>query len=121
MRKGFQASALDRLLTRLRGGEPKPAAVRPPSRPFQATSIYRGTDSCKMVRKFSEHRFLVKDAPPLPLMGCTMSARCDCRYVKHADRRSEARRLVEFGVSPILFDGKERRVMRGRRARDSNS
>ena len=119
MRKGTQVSILDRLLSRLRGGEPTPPpAVAQPPRPYQALSIYRGAESCKTARRFSDHRFLMKDAPRLSLTGCTMSATCDCRYVKHRDRRSDPRRLIDFGVSPTLFDGKERRSLDGRRIRD---
>lgn len=118
MRKGTQASILDRLLSRLRGVEATPPAAVAAPRPYQAISIYRGTDSCKVARRFSDHRFLAREAPQLPLTGCTMNAKCECRYVKHRDRRSDPRRLIDFGVSPTLFDGKERRVVNGRRARD---
>jgi hypothetical protein len=121
MRKGNHASVLDRLLSRLRGSEPTPPpAVRAPARPFQAISIYRGVDACELARRSSERRVLAKDAPKLPLPGCTMSETCECRYIKHGDRRAEPRRLVDFGASPdlTLFDGKERRRANGRRARD---
>jgi hypothetical protein len=122
MRKERQASVLDRLLSRLRGAEPTPPpAIRPPPRPFQAISIYRGIDSCAPARRSSDRRILAKDAPKLPLPGCTMSATCECRYIKHGDRRAESRRLVDCDASPdlTLFDGKERRSNAGgRRARD---
>ena len=121
MRKEPQASIIDRLLSRLRGSEPAPPpAIRPPARPFQAISIYRGIDACEVARKTGERRILAKDAPKLPLSGCTMSETCECRYVKHSDRRAEPRRLVDFGASPdlTLFDGRERRRAGGRRARD---
>lgn len=71
-----------------------------------------------MAKKLSEHRFLAKDAPPVPLAGCTMKEHCQCRYLKHKDRRSESRRLVEFGMSARLFDGSERRRIGGRRKTD---
>jgi len=121
MRNGHQASVLERLLSRLRGREPAPPpAIRPPSRPFQAISIYRGVDACEHARMASDRRFLSKDAPKLPLTGCTMSEECECRYVKHGDRRADPRRLVDFGASPdlTLFEGRERRRSNGRRARD---
>jgi hypothetical protein len=47
-----------------------------------------------------------------------MPASCQCRYVKHRDRRAEPRRLVDFGVSTRLFDGRERRSKGGRRSDD---
>ena len=48
-----------------------------------------------------------------------MSKSCQCKYIKHRDRRSEPRRLIDFGVAARLFDGKERRARRiGRRTSD---
>lgn len=96
----------------------EPPAVSGPLRPFQAISIYRGLTCCQMARRFDEHRFLVRDAPPLPLSGCTMSEKCQCKYIKHRDRRAEPRRLMDFGVGASLFDGRERRLRGGRRSND---
>ena len=97
----------------------EPPAVSGPLRPFQAISIYRGLICCDMARKFSDHRFLVRDAPPLPLAGCSLAKTCQCKYIKHRDRRSEPRRLIDFGVVARLFDGNERRARRaGRRTSD---
>ena len=107
-------SLLEGLLTRF-SSRKEPPAVSGPLRPFQAISIYRGLICCDMARKFSEHRFLVRDAPPLPLAGCSMGKTCQCKYIKHRDRRSEPRRLIDFGVAARLFDGKERRARRGGR------
>lgn len=93
----------------------EPPAATAPLRPFQAISIYRGLVCCQIARKFSEHRFLVRDAPPLPLSGCTMSEKCQCKYIKHRDRRAEARRLIDFGLATRLFDGREQRARGGGR------
>ena len=115
--KPAKTSLLEGLLARF-GGRKEPPAATGPLRPFQAISIYRGLICCDMARKFSEHRFLVRDAPPLPLAGCPMRKTCQCKYIKHRDRRGEARRLVDFGVAVRLFDGKERRNRGGRRSGD---
>jgi len=113
-------SLLSVLLERLRRPQTAPPSGTPaaPLRRFQAISIYRGVTACDAARKFSEHRFLARDAPPLPLSGCTMRERCQCKYSKHRDRRGESRRLVDFGVAVRLFDGRERRSNPGRRAND---
>ncbi|HKS55269.1 MAG TPA: hypothetical protein VJS12_08290 [Steroidobacteraceae bacterium] len=101
------------------GARKDPPEATGPLRPFQAISIYRGLICCDMARKFSEHRFLVRDAPPLPLSSCSMSEKCQCRYIKHKDRRAEPRRLIDFGVASRLFDGRERRTRGGgRRSKD---
>jgi hypothetical protein len=117
MPKPAKTSLLQGLLARF-GTRKEPPAVTAPLRPFQAISIYRGVMSCEMARKFSEHRFLVRDAPPLPLAGCNMRKSCQCKYIKHRDRRAEPRRLIDFGVAARLFDGRERRKVGGRRSND---
>ena len=118
MPKQAKGSLLQGLLARF-SGRKEPPAVTGPLRPFQAISIYRGAASCEMARRFSDHRFLVRDAPPLPLAGCSMSNTCQCKYIKHRDRRAEPRRLIDFGVAARLFDGRERRARSGgRRTRD---
>ena len=106
------------LLSRLTKSQPPEPKKVAPARPFQAISIFKGARSCEMARKFSEHRFLAREAPQLPLTGCTMSQSCECRYIRHKDRRGEPRRLVDFGIATRLFDGKERRLRGGRRSSD---
>lgn len=111
-----ETSILSNLMARLRGEPKAPPPMRQPPRPFQAISIYRGTACCAIAKQFSEHRFLAKDAPELPLTGCTMPERCDCRYLKHKDRRTGERRLVDFTFAANIYSGAERRRLRsGRR------
>jgi hypothetical protein len=117
MRKAEKTSLLSGLLSRI-GTRKEPPPAPTPLRPFQAISIYRGLTACSMAKRFSEHRFLVRDAPPLPLGGCTMSGSCQCKYIKHKDRRGESRRLMDFGMAVRLFDGRERRARNGRRSGD---
>jgi hypothetical protein len=117
MPRQAKKSLLEGLLARFSSRKDPPAATGP-LRPFQAISIYRGLICCDMARKFSEHRFLVRDAPPLPLAGCNMRKTCVCKYIKHRDRRAEPRRLIDFGVAARLFDGRERRARGGRRSND---
>ena len=102
-------SLLQTLWSRLRKkpDEPKPVEV---VRPFPAISIYRGMKSCEMAKRFSEHRFLAKDAPTLPMSGCTMPKMCTCRYLKHKDRRTERRRFIEFGTAMRNYLGQDRRT-----------
>jgi hypothetical protein len=99
----------------------KPAATRNSTqehRPFQAIAIYRGVRACDLAKKFSEHRFLARDAPPLPLAGCSMTSTCECRYLKYKDRRGTQRRLVDFGAPARIFSGEDRRKHDGRRSGD---
>ena len=118
MPKQAKRSLLQGLLARF-SSRKEPPAVSGPLRPFQAILIYRGLICCDMARKFSDHRFLVRDAPPLPLAGCSLAKTCQCKYIKHRDRRAEPRRLIDFGVAQRLFDGRERRERGGgRRSKD---
>jgi hypothetical protein len=117
MPRQAKRSLLGGLLARFTSRKEPPAATGP-LRPFQAISIYRGLICCDMARKFSDHRFLVRDAPPLPLAGCNLGKACQCKYIKHRDRRAEPRRLIDFGVAARLFDGRERRARGGGRRSD---
>jgi hypothetical protein len=117
MQKPAKTSLFEGLLARF-GSRREPPAVTGQLRPFQAISIYRGLICCELARKFSEHRFLARDAPPLPLGGCSMRKTCHCKYIKHKDRRAESRRLNDFGLAARLFDGRERRNRGGRRSND---
>lgn len=117
MRKQRQ-SLLSTLLSRLRKSEPQKPSAAKPHAPFQAIAIYRGLDACDMAKKFSEHRFLAREAPTLPLPGCTLAQNCQCRYLKFRDRRAEARRTNDFSAATRLYDQGERRGFRGRRRTD---
>lgn len=122
MVKHQQPSLLSRLLPGFGGKAARIDRTDAKLRPFQAISIYRGVTACPMARKFSEHRFLAKDAPQLPLTGCALRETCECVYLKHKDRRAEPRRLVDFGTSAHLLKsghkGEERRMRTHRRSID---
>src|SRR5688500_3618084 len=121
MERRSRSSLLDTLLSRIRTKRALPEPLREPVRPFQAISIFRGTSACDAARRFCDHRFLAKDAPTLPLPGCTMPESCECRYLKHKDRRSTQRRSVDFIATSRIYIGKERRQLKGRRASDLDS
>jgi hypothetical protein len=71
--------------------------------------------ACDGARALEGQRFLVKDAPSLPLKGCT-AAQCSCSFGKLSDRRTEGRRLEHGGLSATLFLTNSRRKKRDRRA-----
>jgi hypothetical protein len=110
-------SLLSIFLSRLNKTETR-QREKPAVLPFQAIAIFRGGTACEMAKKFSEHRFLAREAPSLPLQGCTMSKQCECRYLKFKDRRIDARRLNDFGAATRLYSKSERRGFRGRRKSD---
>ncbi|QFU74585.1 hypothetical protein EY643_02355 [Halioglobus maricola] len=77
---------------------------------------------CPALKTYKGKRFLVKNAPPLPVPGCT-SGHCECRYVHYEDRRDELddRRGLN-GLRAELFSqsgkGDRREKHRGRRQDD---
>lgn len=113
MRKsqGLLATLLSRL-----GRKQHEVAKPAPVSKFQAIAIYRGLECCAMAKKFAEHRFLLRDAPVLPLPQCSMPERCECRYLRFKDRRTENRRADDFGAATRRY-GSDRRA-RGRRKTD---
>jgi hypothetical protein len=117
MPKPYRKSLLSFLLPRL-GREP-PQPVSKLSIPmFQGVSIHAGPKACGAVKQVDARRFLAKSVPALPLAGCGIPGQCQCRYVKYKERRSDARRLVDCGLTNSFFDGAERRSSQPRRKVD---
>lgn len=73
-----------------------------PANPFRAISIVCGEAACATASMNAEKRYLLAEAPQLPLAGCA-EGRCGCRYQHHADRRSSDNdRRLNFGLSQEL-------------------
>jgi hypothetical protein len=81
---------------------------------FGAVEIRTRDGACQAAQALAGQRYLAKDAPALPLAGCT-SARCSCTFGKLVDRRTETRRLLHGGLSASLFLAASRRKKRERR------
>jgi len=85
---------------------------------WQAVSVVPGRDACEAVEKLREQRFLVRGAPRLPLPNCTNQDRCQCKYQRWSDRRSNIRRSDDrFEGKSGAASGKERRRPGERRER----
>lgn len=86
---------------------------------WTAVSILSSTSSCEAARALKGQRFLSAEAPRLPLVECTQSARCACTYRKYSDRRAGPRREADTtGLRRAVEVGKDRRIKRGRRSTD---
>jgi hypothetical protein len=118
MSKPYRKSLLSLLLPRLGGDPPQQTKTTAAAPAFQAVSIHPGAKVCATAKQLGDRRFLARTAPPLPLAGCTLQGGCQCRYVKHRDRRVDSRRLLNGGLAAQLFDGRERRARKGRRSSD---
>jgi len=100
-----------------RRGRQRPDAPRrtKPAGRFGAVEIRMRRGACDGARALEGQRFLAKDAPALPLKGCT-AAQCSCSFGKLSDRRTDGRRLEYGGLSATLFLTNSRRKKRDRRA-----
>jgi len=89
------------------------------STPWHAVSVVTGRWCCDAARGILGARFLSRDAPRLPLTGCTSLESCVCSYRHHADRRAAARRKDDvMGVRRGMPVPNDRRFDRGRRDDD---
>jgi hypothetical protein len=80
---------LVRVLTRLnRRGEAEQTQTK---NPYHCVAVEHGWHACNTAQRLGETRFLSKEAPPLPLPGCSLRP-CQCRYKHFDDRRAEERR-----------------------------
>jgi hypothetical protein len=60
--------------------------------------------------------YLLREAPRLPLYGCTMPTNCSCKFRKNADRRDGDRRLFGTTETNRWFAGLDSRKRGGRRS-----
>jgi len=88
---------------------------------YQAVSIMTPMNCCGSVRELHGKRYLVREAPRLPLATCDISA-CKCGYMRYPDRRvDEGDRRGPPGLKSELFalnESEDRRHARGRRWSD---
>ena len=86
--------------------------------PWSAVRIAPGGEACAKAVALHDKRFLARDAPALPLKGCTRSATCNCIYRHYADRRAGPRRDAAAAGTRPLRSPVERRATRERRGSD---
>jgi hypothetical protein len=86
--------------------------------PWSAVRIDPDKAACAKAMALQGKRFLGRDAPALPLKGCTRSAACNCIYRHYADRRAGPRRDAAPSTGRTQRAPLERRAARGRRGSD---
>ncbi|MGH8230509.1 MAG: hypothetical protein ACRESY_01665 [Steroidobacteraceae bacterium] len=82
---------------------------------YRAVSLLAGIQCRVAVRDGVDKRYLLGEAPRLPLAGCATPEQCTCKYRKHADRRNDDRRLLGGTHCAAWYAGSERRARRSRR------
>jgi len=86
--------------------------------PWSAVRLVPHGEACARAAALNDKRFLARDAPALPLKGCTLGAVCNCRYMHYGDRRAGPRRDQEVTGRRMVKAPVERRSARGRRGSD---
>lgn len=98
--------------------QPAPGARLKPAHAggdFRAVSVAPSTECHAGLKDASAKRYLLREAPRLPLADCATPANCSCKFRKHADRRDGDRRLLGMTETNRWFAGSERRNRGGRR------
>ena len=89
--------------------------------PYQAVSINYGGCACSAIKAIGDKRFLADQAPRVPLQECN-AERCDCKYVRHDDRRLKEDRRALYCLQTDLHvvggESEKRAPGIGRRSTD---
>jgi hypothetical protein len=118
MIKALQA-LLGKTPRELTAKKPAAAATGKPSpggRDYRAVSLASSGSCCAAAKAAAGQRYLLREAPRLPLPECTMPTRCSCRFRKDADRRDGERRLFAASEINRWFSGPEGRKRKSRRS-----
>ena len=94
----------------------KPYRIR--IEPWSAVRLVPHGKACARATALHDKRFLAREAPALPLKGCTLPSSCNCMYKHYVDRRSGPRRDEEVTGRRVARPSVERRSARGRRGSD---
>ena len=105
----------NKLLSRLRRAPGAPPGHGNAS-PYRAVSVIPTRASCPAAVAIMHTRFLIADAPTLPLPMCTWPLSCTCKFRTHEDRRESTRRSDANDATQL--SRKDRRQSYGRRATD---
>jgi hypothetical protein len=101
---------------------PAPGAGSKPSdtgRDYRAVSLAPGGVCCVAAKKTPGKRYLLREAPRLPLVDCTMPTNCSCKFRKHTDLRDSDRRALGAIEASRWLAASERRKRGGRRPAES--
>lgn len=103
-------------------GTPRSAKPKKSSSDGYRSVTVRPNDQecCQFVRSLADERFLLEEAPMLPLSLCDAPV-CRCTYERFDDRRSGARRAsdIAFDIASNLHGEENRNAkMPGRRSDD---
>jgi hypothetical protein len=90
-------------------------------RRWHAVSVKPCPGACSVADTGRDRRWLSREAPALPLPGCTSPNRCRCTYIHHEDRRGMARRAEDSDAFARPAKVANERRQRGTRRTPRNS
>ena len=82
--------------------------------------VPHGDACCQAAKSIADERFLLEEAPMLPLPTCEAET-CHCTYKRFDDRRADIRRASDMGFHMASeLQGQQKRISRslGRRSED---
>jgi len=86
------------------------------SKRWHAVSVRPCQGACTVASSNRDRRWLSREAPQLPLPGCTRPDTCKCTYQHHEDRRAGGRRAEDTDAFRTLArPANERRSHHDRR------
>jgi hypothetical protein len=86
---------------------------------FRAVEIAPSIMCCAAATNATGTPYLLREAPRLPLDGCTMPTNCSCKFRKNADRRDSDRRLFGATETNRWFAGVDSRARGSRRSEEN--
>lgn len=92
----------------------KKLEASPPKPQYRCVMINTGLNACSAAQAMAMKPILMNEAPILPLKGCNM-AKCDCKFTRHNDRRSDSRRDRLKSAEEIMGNANNRREKKERR------
>jgi hypothetical protein len=97
---------------------PRPTASLPEG-DYRAVRLALDDGCCAAAKDTAGKRYLLREAPRLPLAQCTMPMTCPCKFHKDADRRGGDRRRFCPNETNRWYAGPERRKRDARRTIDN--
>lgn len=101
--------------------EPGKQGTQTQGRRWHAVSVKPGPGACSVADTGRNRRWLSREAPMLPLPGCSKPESCRCTYQHHEDRRTgEGRRAEEKDAfsRPVKVTHERRQLGTRRAPRD---
>src|SRR5689334_22077784 len=90
----YVSEVWNKLLKQL-GRAPRAGKASKESFPYRAVSVVPTRASCPAAVAIRDKRFLMAEAPTLPLPMCTWPTSCPCKLNVHNDRRARPQREPE--------------------------